>query len=80
MVLIIIFRSFRKKQYSVVTAIIGALIIVLASTAMLIDALFIHVDGQSALVFLILPIYQWLACLILVLACLMTDKLFKPET
>ena len=58
LVLIIIFRSFRKKQYSVITAIIGALIIVFASTAMLIDAFFIHVDAQNALVFLILPIYQ----------------------
>jgi hypothetical protein len=60
------FRAYRK---SLVISSLGALLIVIFGIAVLINTMFIHVDAQGGLVFLFLPIYQWLAILVLVFIC-----------
>ena len=80
LILTIILRGFRKNKYSTNTAIIGALIIAVTSCALLIDAFFIHIDAQNALVFIFLPIYQWVAFLLLALICFAVGKFLYRET
>jgi len=77
LILVIIFQSFQKNQYSINVAFFGALIIVLTSCGLLIDAFFIHIDAQNALLFLFLPICQWLAFLILALISFKVGKFLK---
>ncbi len=80
LILTIILRAFRKNKYSTNTAIIGALIIAITSCALLIDAFFIHIDAQNALVFIFLPIYQWVAFLVLALICFAVGRFLYRET
>ena len=80
LILTIIFQSFHKNQYSINVAFFGALIIVLTSCALLIDAFFVHIDAQNALVFLFLPICQWLAFLLLALMSFSIGKFFNRKT
>ena len=80
LILAIILQSFRKNPYSLNVAFYGALLILLSSFALLIDAFFIHIDAQNALLFLFLPICQWLAILILALISFTVGKYFDRET
>ncbi len=80
LILTIILQGFRKNKYSTNTAIIGALIIAITSCALLIDAFFIHIDAQNALVFIFLPIYQWVAFLVLALICFAVGRFLYRET
>jgi hypothetical protein len=41
----------------------------IGAAGVLVDAFFIHLDAQGALVILFLPIYQWLAAFLLILIC-----------
>jgi hypothetical protein len=49
---------------------------VVGAAAILVDAFFIHLDAQGALVILFLPIYQWLAAVLLILICAIMGSLF----
>jgi hypothetical protein len=49
---------------------------VIGAAAILVDAFFINLDAQGALVILFLPIYQWLAAFLLVFICVVMGSLF----
>jgi hypothetical protein len=49
--------SFRANNFIVI---IGALIISLGGVALYIDAAWLHRDHQGALVFIAVPLYQWI--------------------
>jgi hypothetical protein len=51
-----------------------------ASAALLIDAFLVHIDAQSGLIFLFLPIPQWLAALFLGIICLIVSKVAKRKS
>lgn len=48
-------------RVSVLTILGGTVLICGLTLALLIDTVFIHIDAQGGLVFLFLPIYQWIA-------------------
>jgi hypothetical protein len=49
---------------------------VIGAAAVLVDAFFIHLDAQGALVILFLPLYQWLAAFLLIIICAIIGSLF----
>ena len=65
---------FASKVILIKTYTIGMMIIVLLSSFILFDTNFIHINAQGGLVFLFLPIYQWLAFFLLLFIC---DVVFK---
>ena len=77
--LMLFIHLFRKHKPSFYAANIGAGIIIVASLAFLIDSIFIHRDAQGAFLFLFLPIYQWLAILILALICAIVFQTIKKS-
>jgi hypothetical protein len=48
----------------------------IGAAGVLVDAFFIHLDAQGALVILFLPIYQWLAAFLLILICAVLGSLY----
>jgi hypothetical protein len=78
--LAIIFHGFRHHPSASLVALVGTVLIVLASAALLIDAIFVHIDAQGGLIFLFLPIPQWLAALFLGLICLIVYKVIKKKS
>lgn len=80
LILTVILHGFRKNRYSINTAVIGASIIVIASCLILVDAFFIHIDAQNALVLIFLPIYQFLALFVLTLICFAIGRFLPRET
>jgi large-conductance mechanosensitive channel len=65
---------------SLVDKLICMLIISLFADYTLFDTMFIHIDAQEGLVFLFLPIYQWLAFFILLFICAAVNKFTKKVT
>ena len=78
--LAIIFDGFLHHPSASLTALVGTVLIVLASAALLIDAFFVHINAQGGLIFLFLPIPQWLAALFLGLICLIVSKVIKKKS
>ena len=78
--LAIIFHGFRHHPSASLTALVGTVLIVLASAALLIDAFFVHIDAQGGLIFLFLPIPQWFAALFLGLICLIISKVIQKKS
>ncbi len=79
LVLAFILYFCRNNSTSMTIAFIGTVIIVLAAAVILVDAFFIHLDAQGALVILFLPVYQWLAAFLLILICAVLGSLFRPS-
>ena len=78
--LAIISHGFRYHPAASLTALVGIVLIVLASAALLIDTFFVHIDAQGGLIFLFLPIPQWLAALFLGIICLIVSKFIKKKS
>ena len=57
----------------------GAGLITVFGIVLYVDAVFIHIDAQGALVFLFLPAYQWFAAGILVVLCRTVSKWEQPD-
>jgi len=43
------------------TILIGTTVICFGSLALIIDSMFLHVDAQGGLVFVVVPVYQWVS-------------------
>jgi hypothetical protein len=69
----------RNHPLIISIASIGTLLIVIGAAAVLADAFFIHLDAQGSLVILFLPIYQWLAALLLLLICFVMGALLEKS-
>ena len=54
-------RRFKALNVPVVSRFIAALLICIGGIIVLIDTAFIHLDAQGGLIFVFLPLYQWLA-------------------
>lgn len=78
--MIITLSIFSKKEILIKTYSIGMLIISLLAGFILFDSMFIHIDAQGGLIFLFLPIYQWLAFFILLFICAAVYKFTKQST
>jgi|GEM_PF-557497 hypothetical protein len=76
MIFIHLFRDYKLSHY-VVNG--GTGLIILASLVFLIDSVFIHPDVQGAHIFLFLPIYQWLAILLLGIIAAIVFQLNKKS-
>ncbi len=53
------------RRKAIVTFTLLLSVIVIGGIALLIDAMYIHTDPQSALVFVVIPTYQWALLLLL---------------
>ncbi len=71
--LMLLIQIFHRHKISIYVTLIGAGIICLASVGLLIDMVFIHVDAQGSLLFLFLPVYQWVAIFILGVICVIVN-------
>ena len=59
------FMTKRSTQYAATLVITGvSSILVIGGIFLLIDAMYIHLDAQSALVFVVIPMYQWIILLV----------------
>ncbi len=59
------FMTKRSTQYAATLMITGvSFVLALGGIFLLIDAMYIHTDAQSALVFVVIPMYQWIILLI----------------
>ncbi len=79
-----LFAAFMIKQstQSVETLVVTGISTVLAigGIFLLIDAMYIHLDAQSALVFVVIPMYQWIILLIAALAIYIIHRKIKKTT
>lgn len=73
--LIYIVHPLRNQNRSLIIAAVGIVAITIFGIYLLIDSLFTHKDPQSGLIFFVLPFYQIVAALILLLVC----SLFKQQ-
>jgi len=75
-----LFAAFLTKQsthHAAITVITGiSLILAIGGIFLLIDAMYIHLDAQSALVFVVIPMYQWIILLITALSLYFINKSF----
>ena len=73
-----LFAIFLTKQSnhhaSILIATGVSLILAIGGIFLLIDAMYIHLDAQSALVFIIIPMYQWIILLIAALPIYFINK------
>lgn len=76
MIFIHLFRDY-KLSHHIVNG--GTGLIILASLVFLIDSVFIRPDVQGAHIFLFLPIYQWLAILLLGIIAAVVFQLNKKS-
>ena len=54
-----------------------SLILAIGGVSLLVDAIYIHTDAQSALAFMVIPTYQWIMLLIATLAIYIIHKRTK---
>ena len=73
----IVLFIFSRKKVLIKTFSICMLIISLFAGYILFDTMFIHIDAQGGLIFLFLPIYQWLAFFIMLFICAAVNKFTK---
>ena len=75
-----LFAAFLTKQSTHHTAILMVTgvssILAIGGIFLLIDAMYIHLDAQSALVFVVIPMYQWIILLITALLIYLSNKNF----
>ncbi len=63
-----------SKRKAVVTVVLLVSVIVIGGIVLLIDAMYIHTDPQSALVFVVIPLYQWGLLLLTTLPIYLLNK------
>ena len=63
-----------SKRNAVVTIVLVVSVIVMAGIGLLIDAMYIHTDPQSALAFVVIPVYQWALLLLATLPIYLLNK------
>jgi len=69
------FRTKRSTDQMEIMLVTGlSLIIVIGGIFMLIDAIYIHPDAQSALAFVVIPFYQWVMLLVAALPIYLVNK------
>ncbi len=62
------FMTKRITQHAATLVVTGvSSILAVGGIFLLIDAMYIHLDAQSALVFVVIPMYQWIILLVTVL-------------
>ena len=73
-----LFAAFITKystEYAAISMATGAsVILAIGGVFLLIDAMYIHQDAQSALVFVVIPMYQWIILLITALPIYFINK------
>lgn len=62
-------RFFVRPAVSFAIFVVGASCIGVGGALAYYDATFVHIDAQNGLVFLFVPLYQWLASLFLFIIC-----------
>jgi hypothetical protein len=75
----IIIHSFSKRIVLIRTFSAVIFIISIFSAYILFDAMFVHPDAQGGLVFIILPIYQWVALIVFLIIYGIVYKSTKKE-
>ncbi len=69
------FITKRSTQYATILMATGiSVILAIGGIFLLIDAMYIHQDAQSALVFIVIPMYQWIILLITALPIYFINK------
>ena len=63
-----------SKRKAIVTFTLVLSVIVIGGIILLIDAIYIHTDPQSALVFVVIPAYQWALLLLATLPVYLLNK------
>ena len=67
-------------QYVSILAVGGlSFILAIGGMFLLIDAMFLHPDAQSALAFVVIPMYQWVILLIVALPLYLIEKKYKGQ-
>jgi len=70
-----VFLTKQSTHHAAITVITGiSLILAIGGIFLLIDAMYIHLDAQSALVFVVIPMYQWIILLITALSLYFINK------
>ena len=70
-----IFMTKHSTQYAATLVVTGvSFILAIGGIFLLIDAMYIHLDAQSALVFVVIPMYQWIILLITALLVYFSHK------
>ncbi len=65
----------RSTQHVTILMTTGvSVILAIGGIFLLIDAMYIHQDAQSALVFVVIPMYQWIILLITAISIYLIDK------
>jgi len=60
-----IFMTKQNTQYAATLVVTGvSSVLAIGGIFLLIDAMYIHLDAQSALVFVVIPMYQWIILLV----------------
>ena len=69
------FMTKQSTQYVAILIITGvSSVLAIGGIFLLIDAMYIHLDAQSALVFVVIPMYQWIILLITALPVYFMNK------
>ena len=76
----IVLRVITKKEILIKTFSVCTFAISLFAAFILFDTMFIHIDAQGGLIFLFLPIYQWLAFIVFLFICSLVNKFSKKAT
>ena len=63
-----------SKRKAIVTFTLVLSVIVIGGIILLIDAMYIHTDPQSALAFIVIPVYQWALLLLATLPVYLLNK------
>ncbi len=73
--LFVAFLTKRSTHHTVTLVLTGvSFILATGGVFLLIDAMYIHLDAQSALVFVVIPMYQWIILLITALPFYFINK------
>ncbi len=76
----IVLLVFSRKKILIKTFSVCMFVISLFAGFILFDTMFVHIDAQGGLIFLFLPIYQWLAFFVLLFICAVVNKFSKKTT
>ena len=69
------FMTKRSTKHAAILMLTGvSFILAIGGIFLLIDAMYIHQDAQSALVFVVIPMYQWIILLVTALLVYFMNK------
>ncbi len=75
-----IFMTKRSNKDIVVNIVFGvSLFLVVGGLYLLVDAMYIHTDPQGGLAFIVVPMYQWMILLIIMLPLYLINKKGKRK-